>query len=74
MIKITRLNNVEQIINSELIEFIDSTPDTNITMTTGRKIIVRESVDEIINRVVAYKKRIFAIDKESNIFSGQIKQ
>ena len=56
MIKITRLNNVEQIINSDLIEFIDSTPDTNITMTTGRKVIVKESVDEVIDRVIAYKK------------------
>lgn len=63
MVKITRLNNVEQIINSDLIEFIDSTPDTNITMTTGRKVIVRESVEDVIDRVVAYKRRIFAIDK-----------
>jgi len=65
MIKITRLNNVEQIINCDLIEFIDSTPDTNISMTTGRRVIVRESVDEVIDRVIAYKKRIFAIDTES---------
>ena len=63
MIKITRLNNVEQIINCDLIEFIDSTPDTNITMTTGRKVIVRESVDEVTDRVVAYKRRIFAVEK-----------
>jgi flagellar protein FlbD len=65
MVKITRLNNVEQIINSDLIEFIDATPDTNITMTTGRKVMVRESVDEVIDMVVAYKKRIFAIDDHS---------
>jgi len=67
MVKITRLNNVEQIINSDLIEFIDATPDTNITMTTGRKVMVRESVDEIIDRIVAYKKRIFAIDDLSKL-------
>jgi len=65
MVKITRLNNVEQIINSDLIEFIDSTPDTNITMTTGRKLIVRESVDEVIDRVVAYKRRIFAMEADN---------
>ena len=63
MIKITRLNNVEQIINSDLIEFIDSTPDTNITMTTGRKVITRESVDEVIDRVIAYKRRIYTDEK-----------
>jgi len=63
MIKITRLNNVEQIINCDLIEFIDSTPDTNITMTTGRKVITRESVDEVIDRVIAYKRRIYTDEK-----------
>ena len=70
MVKITRLNNVEQIINSDLIEFIDSTPDTNITMTTGRKVIVRESVDEVIDRIIAYKKRIFGLIKDSNFHGG----
>jgi flagellar protein FlbD len=66
MVKITRLNNVEQIINSDLIEFIDSTPDTNITMTTGRKLIVRETVDEVVNRIVAYKRRIYAFNNDAN--------
>ena len=57
MIAITKLNDQGIIINCDLIEYIESTPDTTITMTTGRKFIATESVDEIINRIVAYKKK-----------------
>ena len=56
MIEITKLNNQELIINCDLIECIESTPDTTITMTTGRKIIARESVEEVVDRIVTYKK------------------
>ena len=55
MIEITKLNEQQMIINCDLIECIESTPDTTITMTTGRRFIARESVDEIINRAIAYK-------------------
>lgn len=59
MIKVTRLNDKEFVINTEIIEFIESTPDTVITTTTGKKVIVKEGVDEVIDRVIAFKKRIF---------------
>ncbi|HZJ58025.1 MAG TPA: flagellar FlbD family protein [Clostridia bacterium] len=59
MIKVTRLNDKEFVINTEIIEFIESTPDTVITTTTGKKVIVKEDVDEVIDRVIAFKKRIF---------------
>ena len=55
MIYITRINNTELTINSDLIETIEATPDTTITMTTGRKIIAKESIAEIIDRIVAFK-------------------
>ena len=58
MIKITRLNNTELYINSDLIEFIEETPDTTLTMTTGRKVIVRESVREVIDEITKYKTSI----------------
>ena len=58
MIKVSRLNAVELVVNAELIEFVEATPDTIVTLTTGRKLVVRESVDEIINRVIAYKASI----------------
>jgi flagellar protein FlbD len=58
MIAVTKLNEKEIIINNDLIESIESTPDTTITMTTGRKFLVRETVDEIVGRVVAFRKDI----------------
>ena len=58
MIKITRINNSELTINNDLIEFIEATPDTTITMSTGKKIIAKESIEDIINKIVAFKGEI----------------
>ena len=60
MIEITKLNGVKTLINPDLIEMVESTPDTMITLTTGRKIIVKESRQEIKNLVKSYRKDIFA--------------
>lgn len=59
MIACKKINGQNVYINAELIEFIESTPDTIITTITGKKIIVQDTVDEIINRIIAYKKKIF---------------
>ncbi|QGG48177.1 flagellar FlbD family protein [Heliorestis convoluta] len=56
MIKVTRLNQREMVVNADLIEFIESTPDTLLTLTTGKKVLITESVDEVIARVIFYKK------------------
>jgi flagellar protein FlbD len=56
MIKVTRLNGSETVINAELIESVEATPDTVISLTTGHRYVVHESVDEIIARVVAYRR------------------
>lgn len=58
MIRITRLNKTELIVNADLIEFIEATPDTIITLTTGQKLIASEPVEEIIERVIAFRRRI----------------
>ena len=60
MIEITKLNGTRILINPDLIEIIESTPDTVISLTTGRKIIVKESRQEINNLVKSYRKDIFA--------------
>ena len=60
MVKITRLNNSVLVVNADMIEFVEATPDTIITLTTGRKVIARESVDEIVEKVVEYKRRYLA--------------
>ncbi len=61
MIDLTKLNGSKITINSELIELIEETPDTVISMTTGRKFIVKESRQEVKNLVKSYRKDIFAI-------------
>ncbi|MGB9679882.1 MAG: flagellar FlbD family protein [Thermoanaerobacteraceae bacterium] len=57
MIKVTRLNGEEFVVNAELIEFIEKTPDTVISLTTGKKIVVKESVDDIILKTIEYKRK-----------------
>lgn len=58
MIEVTKLNEVKILINAELIEIVEETPDTMITLTTGRKIIVKESRHDIENLVKLYKREI----------------
>ncbi|TCK97897.1 flagellar protein FlbD [Natranaerovirga hydrolytica] len=58
MIEVTKINNVKIIINAELIESIEETPDTLITLTTGKKIVVKEEVKKVIHLAIAYKKKI----------------
>lgn len=59
MIDVTRLNNKVLTVNCDLIEFIEETPDTVLTFTTGTKIIVKESADEIKKKIVSYKREIY---------------
>jgi flagellar protein FlbD len=60
MIRLTRLSQPEPdlVINAELIETVESKPDTVITLTTGHKVIVQESVDQVIQLVIQYKRAI----------------
>lgn len=62
MIKLTRLNGKEFVLNIDLIEFIESTPDTVISTTTGKKLVVIEQVDEIIDRIVEFRRRLNFIE------------
>jgi flagellar protein FlbD len=59
MIKLTRLNRDPLVLNPDLIEHMESTPDTVITLTTGQKLMVRETADEVIERVIAYRRAIY---------------
>jgi len=58
LILITRFDNKKVVINGELIEMIETTPETLITLTTGKKVIVKESVDEVVEKVKKYKKEL----------------
>ncbi len=65
MIRLTRLNQTELIINSDLIEHVEIGGDTVVKLTDGNSFVVMESPDEIIERVVRFKKRILDITKNS---------
>ncbi|MBD3221086.1 flagellar protein [bacterium] len=57
MIKVTKLNGRELVVNADLIEFVEATPDTLISLTTGRKVMVLEELDEVVQRAVGYRNR-----------------
>ena len=58
MIHLTRINRSSFVLNSDLIEHIEATPDTLISLTTGQKLIVQESADEVIQRVIRFRRQI----------------
>ena len=60
MIDVTRINGEVILINADLIEMVEETPDTVISFTNGKKIIVKESRQEIKNLVILYKKEIYS--------------
>jgi flagellar protein FlbD len=59
MIRLTRLNHVPLMLNSDLIEHLEVTPDTVITLTTGQKFMVLESAEEVLNRVIEFRQAVF---------------
>ena len=59
MIRLTRLNNQQITLNSDLIKFIESKPDTVITLVNGDKLIVHETVEEVIGRVIEFRRSLF---------------
>lgn len=59
MIELTKINEQKFTLNTDIIEFIEETPDTVITLTTGKKIIVKESRQEVTNLVISYKRAIY---------------
>ncbi len=56
MIEVTRINHLPLVLNADLIEHIETTPDTIISLTNGQKFVVLESVEEIIRRVIAFRR------------------
>ncbi len=60
MIALTRLNHATIVVNSDLIEHIEATPDTVVALTTGQKLLVLESAETIVDRVVQFRRRLTA--------------
>ncbi|MDY2790261.1 MAG: flagellar FlbD family protein [Lachnospiraceae bacterium] len=59
MIELTKLNDVKFTLNADIIEVVEETPDTVVTLTTGHKIIVKESRQEVTNLVKLYRKGLY---------------
>lgn len=71
MIQLTRLNNQPLTVNSDLIKFVEQSPDTLITLITGEKIVVRESAGEVVARLIEFRRSVlqdlpFAWDSSSS--------
>ena len=60
MIQLTRLNNQPFAVNSDLIKFIENAPDTVVTLTNGEKIVVLETPELVIEKVIAFRRALFA--------------
>ena len=65
MIALRRLNNEGIMVNPDLIEHIEANPDTVITLTNGNKLLVRDSMDEVREKIVEFKRRIHAPDGQA---------
>ena len=59
MIKLTRIKSHDEfVLNAELIEMIEETPDTVITLTTGKKLLVDQAMDDVVRRVMDYRRAL----------------
>jgi flagellar protein FlbD len=59
---LTRLNGLSMAVNSDLIKLIENSPDTVITLLTGDKVVVRESTEEVISRIVSFRRTILSAE------------
>lgn len=58
MIQLTRLNNKPLMVNSDLIKFVEQSPDTLVTLITGEKIVVLEKPSEVVARVISFRRSV----------------
>ena len=59
MVRVTRLNGAEIVVNAGVIEALEATPDTVVRLLNGRRLAVRETVDEVIEKVIAYQREVY---------------
>jgi flagellar protein FlbD len=61
MIELTRLNGRPMVVNSDLIKTAEASPDTMLTLINGEKLIVREEIAEVVERILVYRARLLAV-------------
>ena len=74
MIQLTRLNHTQLFLNSDLIEHVQATPDTFITLTSGKNFMVLESPEEIITRIVNYRRRLLRDTSPIELIRNPVKE
>lgn len=70
MIKLEKLNGSMVVVNAELIESVEAAPDTVLNLATGNRFLVRNSVDEVIAKVVEYKRKVYSERRCVNPLEG----
>ncbi len=58
MIQLTKINNASIVVNSDLIEYIEETPDTVITLINNDRVVVQERMSEIIDKIVRFRRQV----------------
>ena len=67
MILVTRINGVDQFyVNEDKIEFLEATPDTVVSLESGKKFVVMESIDEVIERIAVYKAKLHSFRNQTS--------
>lgn len=74
MINLTKLNGQSVTINAELIESLEATPDTVISLATGNRFVVRETVEEVIRKILEYRRQVYSSKAVVNPVEGYIKK
>ncbi len=70
MIHLTKLNGCDIVLNAELIESLESTPDTVINLVTGNRMLVKNAMQDVIDKIIAYKQKVYAERKIVNPIEG----
>ena len=58
MINLTRLNGAEIVVNANVVESLEATPDTVLSLTSGQKLAVRETISEVVEKVIRYQRQV----------------
>jgi flagellar protein FlbD len=80
MIQLTRLNHVPLIVNADLIEHVEVTPDTVVALTTGQKFMVLESAEEVVEKVIQFRKALLSATRcplkinDMTVDDGQVEE
>ncbi len=72
MIKVTRLDGSVLVINSDLVETVEKTPDTVVTLINGHKLVARESVEELVDRVIEFRKKTHLCPFQKELISAEL--